>query len=242
MNFEGMDHGEWHEVIDAMEEVGPYYERVNQLITFGLVDRWRESAAALANPDDVVLELGSGPGNFTRHLQSHKIFCIEPSGELAAISRKVLDPERVTLLRGVGEKIPLADSVVDKVFCVFSFRDFYDRAASAEEMRRVLKNGGEVVIVDVAKPPAGPLAKLLELHVRHMVPQLARIAVPSLARERWTRDPYRTFVETYEGFGSTKIYEELLMRSGFSEISTRYLELKGATMTRGKKPWKSTSL
>ena len=63
-----------------------------------------------------------------------------------------------------------------------------------------------------------------------------------MARERWTRDPYRTFVETYEGFGSTKIYEELLMRSGFSEISTKYLELKGATMTRGKKPWKSTSL
>lgn len=72
MDFEGMNHGEWHDVMDAMEEVGPYYERVNQLITFGLVDRWRKSAAVLAKPEDVVLELGSGPGNFTKHLQSMK--------------------------------------------------------------------------------------------------------------------------------------------------------------------------
>jgi len=241
MDFEGMDEREWHEVMDAMVEVGPFYERVNQLITFGLVDKWRKTAAKLAKPDDVVLELGSGPGNFTRHLISNKIFCIEPSDELALASRKVLDPERVTLLRGVGEKIPLAESSVDKVFCVFSFRNFYDRVGSAGEMHRVLKSGGEVIIVDVSKPPEGPLAKLLELHVRHMVPPLARVAVPSIARERWARDPYRTFIETYQGFGSTKVYQELLAESGFEEVTTEYLEMKGATMTRGKKPWKSTS-
>lgn len=241
MNFEGMDEREWHEVMDAMEEVGPYYERVNQLITFGLVDKWRKTAAKIAKPDDVVLELGSGPGSFTRFLVSSKIFCVEPSDELALASRKVLDPERVTLLRGVGEKIPLVGSSVDKVFCAFSFRDFYDRRGSAGEMHRVLKSGGEAIIIDVAKPPEGPLAKLLDLHVKHMVPPLARVAAPSIARERWARDPYRTFIETYQGFGSTEVYKGLLADAGFEEVTTEYLEMKGATMTRGKKPWKSTS-
>lgn len=241
MDEGGMDHHEWHEVIDAMEEVGPYYERVNQLITFGLVDKWRRSVARFAEPDDVVLELGSGPGNFTRHLAAKRIYCVEPSRELAAMSRSVLDSDRVTLLRGVGENVPLANGSVDKVFCVFSFRDFYDRATSASEMLRVLKEGGEAIIVDIAKPPSGPLAKLLELHMRHMVPPLARMAVPSVARQRWARDPYLTFIETYEGFGSTKVHEQLLQSNGFSEVRTEYLELKGATMTRGKKPWKSTS-
>ena len=241
MDFDGMDQREWHRVMDAMEEIGPYYERVNQLITFGMVDRWRKEVAGLAKADDVVLELGSGPGNFTKHLRSRSIFCVEPSSELAAASREAVDPERVNLLRGVGEKIPLADSSVDKVFCVFSFRDFYDRAASTDEMRRVLKQGGEAFIVDIAKPPPGPLAKLLELHLRHMVPPLARLAAPAAARERWARDPYKVLVETYNGFGTTEVREELLVRSGFTEVSTEYLELKGATMTRGKKPWKSTS-
>lgn len=241
MDHEGMSEKEWHEVIDAMEEVAPYYERVNRLITFGMVDRWRKAVAELAGKDETVLEIGSGPGNFTRHLAANRIFCVEPSRELLNISKEVLDTDRVTLLRGVGERVPLAECSVDKVFCVFSFRDFYDRGASAAEMNRVLKEGGEALIVDVAKPPPGPLAKLLEMHVRHMVPPLARIGAPSVASHRLARDPYVTFVETYRAFGFTKLYEELLQASGFTDISTKYLELKGATITRGKKPCKKST-
>jgi ubiquinone/menaquinone biosynthesis C-methylase UbiE len=241
MDPKGMSRSEWHDVMDAMEEVGPYYERVNWLITLGMVDKWRKRVASLASPEDSVLEIGSGPGNFTKHIDAKAVYALEPSGELAGASRSAIDLDRVTLLRGVGEKIPLADEKVDKVFCVFSFRDFFDRRAAAGEMHRVLKQGGEAIIVDMAKPPSGPLAKMLEFHVRHMVPPLTRIAVPPIARERWARDPYRTFVETYKGYASTDIVEELLRSSGFEGVSTDYLELRGATMTRGKKPWKSTS-
>lgn len=241
MDHNGMTRNEWRDVMDAMDEVGPYYERVNWLITFGLVDKWRKKAASLAGPEDAVLEIGSGPGNFTKHLTAREVYALEPSSELSTVSKDILDPERVTLLRGVGERIPLADDAVDKVFCAFSFRDFFDRKAGAEEMFRVLKEGGEVVIVDMAKPPQGPLAKMLEFHVKHMVPPLTRVAVPSVARERWARDPYRTFIETYKAYGTTEVYEDLLKKAGFLDVSTEYLELKGATMTRGKKPWKSTS-
>ena len=241
MDHQGMSEEEWHEVIDAMEEVAPYYERVNRLITFGMVDRWRRSVAELAHEDDVVLELGSGPGNFTQHLHAKRVFCIEPSDALLRISKNSIDADRVTLLRGVGERIPLADGSVDQVFCVFSFRDFYDRGASAGEMNRVLREGGEVMIVDIAKPPPGPLAKLLEMHVKHLVPPLARIGGTAATSHRMARDPYATFVNTYRAFGYTKLYEELLQANGFDEVSTKYLELRGATITRGKKPWKKST-
>ncbi len=241
MDHEGMSDREWHEVIDAMEEVAPYYERVNRLITLGMVDRWRRSVAAIAREHDVVLELGSGPGNFTRHLKAKEIYCVEPSKELLKKSKQELDTGNITFLRGVGERVPLADRSVDKIFCVFSFRDFYDRGASAGEMNRVLKDGGEALIVDIAKPPPGPLAKLLEMHVRHMVPPLARIGSSSAANHRMARDPYVTFVNTYQAFGFTKLYEELLQANGFEEVSTKFLELRGATVTRGKKPWKKST-
>lgn len=241
MDPTGMSRNEWRNIMDAMEEVGPYYDRVNWLITFGMVDRWRKRVAEIAQPDDTVLEIGSGPGNFTRYLSSKNIFCLEPSSELATDSKRLLDSERVVLLKGVGEKVPLADSSVDKVFCVFSFRDFFDKRAGTEEMHRVLKSGGEVVIVDMAKPQPGPLAKMIEFHVKHMVPPLTRVAVPSVARERWSRDPYLTLLATYDAYGSVRVYEGLLSDAGFTDISTEFLELKGATMTRGKKPWKSTS-
>lgn len=227
--------------MDAMEEVGPYYDRVNSLITFGMVDRWRKRAASLARPEDIVLEIGSGPGNFTKHLKAGTVVALEPSSELSAHATRLLGSDRVGFLRGVGERIPLADRTVDKVFCVFSFRDFFDRRAGIDEMLRVLREGGEAIIVDMAKPPPGPMARMIDFHVKHMVPPLARIAAPAAAKERWSRDPYAKLLETYKAFGSVDVYEKALRDGGFVDVATEYLEMRGATMTRGKKPWKSTS-
>ncbi len=241
MDHDGMTLTEWRELMDAMEEVGPYYDRVNSLITLGMVDRWRRRAASVARPEDVVLEIGSGPGNFTRHLKAGTVIALEPSSELSASATKLLGGDKVGFLRGVGERIPLADRTVDKVFCVFSFRDFFDRKAGIGEMRRVLKDGGEAIIVDMAKPPPGPMAKMIDFHVRHMVPPLARIAAPAAAKERWARDPYTKLLETYEAYGTVDFCEKSLRDGGFVDVATEYLELRGATMTRGKKPWKSTS-
>ena len=241
MNHSGMTTPEWLEVIEAMEEVAPYYDRVNQLITLGLADRWRAEVAAQADEDDTVLEIGSGPGTFARHLRSEKVFCLEPSGSLVRMSRGALPGESYEMIRGVGERVPLASESVDKVFCSFSFRDFRDRDLGASEILRVLRKGGEVFIADVAKPPPGPMAKLLEMHIRHVVPVMARVAVHGSVRGRLGNDPYRKFVETYDAFGFTTFYERLLRSKGFDEVATKSLKLGGATLTRGKKPWKSTS-
>ena len=241
MNHAGMTTSEWLSVIDAMEEVAPYYNKVNQLITFGLAEKWRAEVASRAAPGDDVLEIGSGPGTFAKHLASKRIFCLEPSGKLVRLSRNLLDETRIDLIQGVGERVPLPSESVDKVFCSFSFRDFQNRREGAEEMFRVLREGGEVFIADVAKPPPGPMARMLQLHIRHVVPVMARMAVEPRARSRWRDDPYRKFAETYEAFGFTSLYEQLLRDEGFEDVDTEYLRLKGATVTRGKKPWKSTS-
>jgi demethylmenaquinone methyltransferase/2-methoxy-6-polyprenyl-1,4-benzoquinol methylase len=241
MNPEGMTTAEWLSVLEAMEEVAPYYDRVNQLITLGLADRWRAEVARRAEKGDIVVEVGSGPGSFARHLRDQTVYCVEPSDKLLRQSRDSLEGERVSLIRGVGEQVPLANGSVDKVFCSFSFRDFKNRSHGTSEMYRVLRDGGEVFIADVAKPPPGPMAKLMEMHVRFVVPTLARVAVHPAARARWRDDPYRKFVDTYEAFGFTTVYEGLLRSQGFVDVSTEFLTMRGATLTRGKKPWKSTS-
>jgi len=241
MDHRGMSRTEWQELLESLEEVGPDYEKVNSLMTFGLVDKWRRRVSMLAKDDDVVLEIGSGPGHFTRHLRSRTIYCLEPSFEFASSSKGVLDMSRVTLLKGVAEKIPLADRSVDKVFCMFSFRDFFDRPAALSEMNRVLREGGEAIIADVAKPESGPFAKMVELHFQRIVPVLARVAVSPSSRDVWARDPYARLMDTWVAFGSSSENEELFRQGGFTDVKTEYLDLKGAAMTRGKKPWKSTS-
>jgi len=211
------------------------------LMTFGLVDRWRRRVAELAKRDETVLEIGPGPGYFTRHLRANTVYCLEPSVDFVASAKGLLDMGRINLVKGVAERIPMAQESVDRVFCVFSFRDFFDKPAALTEINRVLKEGGEVVVADVAKPDSGPLAKMMDVHFKHMVPVLARVAAGPSSRAVWARNPYARLAETWTAYGSPSDYESLFRKSGFVDVSTEYLELKGAAMTRGKKPWKSTS-
>jgi demethylmenaquinone methyltransferase/2-methoxy-6-polyprenyl-1,4-benzoquinol methylase len=241
MDSRGMSRTEWQELVRSLEDVGQDYEKVNSLMTFGLVDKWRRRVAALARDDDVVLEIGSGPGNFTRLLGSREVYCLEPSLGFARSAKQALDADRVTLVKGVAEGIPLANGSVDKVFCTFSFRDFFDRPAALSEMNRVLREGGEAIVTDVVRPESGPLAKMLELHFQKLVPVLARVAVSPASRRVWSRDPYAKLMDTWAAYGSPSQNEELFRKGGFVDVRTEYLDLKGAAMTRGKKPWKSTS-
>jgi demethylmenaquinone methyltransferase/2-methoxy-6-polyprenyl-1,4-benzoquinol methylase len=236
-----MSETEWRQLVESLEDIGPYYEKVNRLMTFGLVDRWRKRVAELARKDETVLEIGPGPGYFTRHLKADAVYCLEPSLDFVSSAKGMLDLSRVNLVKGVAERIPMAARSVDKVFCVFSFRDFFDKPAALGEISRVLKEGGEVVIADVAKPDPGPLAKMMDVHFRHMVPVLARVAAGPSSRAVWERDPYGRLAQTWTAYGSPSDYESLFRKCGFVDVSTEYLELKGAAMTRGKKPWKSTS-
>jgi len=241
MDQNGMSESEWREVVESLEDIGPYYEKVNMLMTFGLVDRWRRRVAALAKPEEVVLEIGSGPGYFTRHLKANTIYCLEPSIGFASSSKNLPNNDKATLLKGIAEKIPLSEGSVDKVFCMFSFRDFFDKSAALGEINRVLKEGGEVVVAEVAKPDSPPLAKMMDLHFKRLVPVLARVAVNPSARDMWARDPYAKLADTWAAYGTPSDYERLFRSKGFVEVSTEYLEFKGAAMTRGKKPWMSTS-
>lgn len=241
MDHYGMTESEWREVVGSLEDIGPYYERVNMLMTFGLIDRWRRHVAALARPEDTVLEIGPGPGYFTRHLKARTIYCLEPSLDFASSTKGLLDIGKVSLVKGLAERIPLSAGSVDKVFCVFSFRDFFDKPAALGEINRVLKEGGEVVVADVAKPHSLPLAKMMDMHFKHLVPVLARVAIDPSARDVWARNPYSRLMQTWNAYGTPSEYEGLFRRSGFVDTSTEYLELKGAAMTRGKKPRTSTS-
>jgi len=241
MDQNGMSRTDWQEVVGSLEDIGPYYEKVNMLMTFGLVDKWRRHVAELSKPDEAVLEIGPGPGYFTRHLKANTVYCLEPSLGFAASTKGMLDGGKVNLVKGVAERIPMASESVDRVFCVFSFRDFFDKPAALGEINRVLKEGGEVVVADVAKPDSGPLAKMMDMHFRRMIPLLARVAVGPSSRTVWARDPYAKLAQTWTAYGGSSDYENLFRKSGFVDVSTEHLELKGAAMTRGKKPWKSTS-
>src|SRR3990170_4000566 len=226
MRPEGMGPDEWRSVERAIESFLPYYERVNLANTFGRLPLWRQQVASTAKPDDVVLDLGSGPGGFARLLCTRRVLCIDPSRAMIDHARRALAGDGYRFLSGLVERLPLRPGSVDKVYCSFSFRDFLDRGAAIREIARVLRPGGELHVLEASRPPPGWRRAFMDSWLRFGVPAVVTALVPRRTRSRWREPPFAAFVRTYEALGRPESYLPSLRESGFEDAGVEYLSMR----------------
>ncbi len=116
-------------------------------------DRFDVAAAfALLPPDSVVADLGCGTGETTAKLApfAAKVIGVDASPEmLKTARRRVGKMDHVALKRGELTNLPIDDRSCDAALCVLALSYTADPAAAVAEMRRILKNNGRLVIVDV---------------------------------------------------------------------------------------------
>lgn len=97
-----------------------------------------------------VLDLGCGEGRYSRVLKSRGAIVtgIDPTEPLIACAKQ-RDPESEYLL-AAAESLPLADASFDMVLSYLSLIDIPDLESASREMIRVLKPGGEIMIVTIS--------------------------------------------------------------------------------------------
>jgi ubiquinone/menaquinone biosynthesis C-methylase UbiE/CRP-like cAMP-binding protein/GNAT superfamily N-acetyltransferase len=104
-----------------------------------------------------ILDLGSGPGFTTllmaRHLPSATIIGVEPEDLLRSEAEALIENQgfggRCRFLKGTGSHIPLADGYVDFAYARLLFQHLPRPLEVLEEMRRVTRRGGIIVVLDV---------------------------------------------------------------------------------------------
>ena len=107
-------------------------------------------------PGDTVLELGPGPGYFTVEAArvagpGGRVVCVDVQAGMIAVLDERLRRERVQNVRplvGDATRLPLADHCVDAAFLVFVLGEIPDRPAAIAELRRALKPGGVLSIME----------------------------------------------------------------------------------------------
>ena len=111
-------------------------------------------------PGSLVLDLGSGSGHVADALRAHgaHTLCVDIDHGVVAAGRTTYPGgEHVA---ADATKLPIADASVDGIFC-FSVLQYTDRDAAVAEMKRVLRPGGRIVLVENLE--GNPLALLYRL-------------------------------------------------------------------------------
>lgn len=235
MDADQLNQEEWASVIRTIESVVDYYDRMNDLVTFFRVEKWRERAASYSGEALDVLEIGCGPGSFTKHLKGKKIACVEPSEKLLAVAKKRID-QNVEFKQGKAENLPIESEAFDRVFCSFSFRDFKDKRQSLVEIYRVLRKGGRSIILDIAKPKGRIRRALLNWHLKYDVPLLAHLIVPSKVLNEGGHNVYEDLWTTYRKYEPADHYADLMREIGFKDVAWEELTFGGAVILGGTRP------
>ena len=96
---------------------------------------------------------------------------IDFSHEMIERGRAKLQGRPVTFIEADALALPLPDRSQDLVISAFGFRNLADYDAGLREIRRVLRSGGSVGILDFSEPP-GLLGVGYRLYFRHVLPRI----------------------------------------------------------------------
>jgi ubiquinone/menaquinone biosynthesis C-methylase UbiE len=144
------------------DDIAPHYDAAMRPL-----DRWffaelRRALFSYLPQEARLLELGAGTGrNFVYYPPSSLAIATEPNREMLKIARKKARPDCVRLVQSCAEQLPFAENSFDAAFASLVFCSLSRPAAAFAELRRVVKPGGTVILLEHVRPN-GPLGLVFD--------------------------------------------------------------------------------
>lgn len=202
--------------VEAMfDRIAGVYDLMNSLMTAGLHHRWRRRAVDLARVDlgDDVLDVASGTGDLAIELAAR----VGPGGSVIGsdFSEQMLDRARVKApqlewVQANALALPYVDDRFDAVTVGFGARNFSDLDAGLEEMVRVTRPGGRVVVLEITTPTRPPLSTFFQLWFDRLVPLIGRFAGDP--------DAYSYLPSSVRRFPDARTLAQRLSAAGLGEV------------------------
>jgi demethylmenaquinone methyltransferase/2-methoxy-6-polyprenyl-1,4-benzoquinol methylase len=215
--LQGIEHGTLAAdgVRTMFDRIAPVYDLMNRVMTAGLDRRWRKRAVqAVVRPGDRVLDACCGTGDLA-------IAAARAGGRVTGIdfSPRMLERARrklhsVTWVEGDALALPFDENSFDAATVGFGVRNVADLERGLAELRRVLRSGGRVVILEITRP-RGPLAPFYRLWFERLVPVLGKLFRGGAA--------YTYLPASVRRFPGPDELADLMRAAGFADVRYRLL-------------------
>ena len=181
--YETVDEGDKaRRVRGVFDSVAGKYDLMNDLMSLGLHRVWKAYTIAVAAPKvgDRVLDVAGGTGDLARALArkvgaSGMVVLSDINASMVTEGRARLIDEGQLLptLLCDAERIPFANGTFDLVTVAFGLRNMTHKDRALAEMRRVLRPGGRLLVLEFSKV-AEPLRKPYDWYSFQVLPRLGQ--------------------------------------------------------------------
>ena len=195
------------------DRIAPVYDAMNRIMTAGLDRRWRRiTAEAVVREGDAVLDAACGTGDLA-------LADAKAGGRVTGLdfSERMLERARrkgpgLEWVQGDALALPFPDASFDAATVGFGVRNLDDLEAGLRELRRVLKPGGRLGVLEITRP-RGPLRVFYSLWFDRIVPLLGKVLPGGAA--------YTYLPASVRRFPGPDDLAELLARTGFAQVEYR---------------------
>ena len=220
------------QVREMFNRIAPRYDLLNHALSLRFDVAWRNRLARrfdalLGGPDTRVLDLCCGTGDLALALASRmsqanggtvagRMFGADFSHPMLVRAReKAAKPRSATaiqFLEADALQTPFADSSFDLVTTAFGFRNLANYEAGIAEMRRILRRGGALAILDFAEPQGALFGGLYRFYFRRVLPRIGGLVSGNA-------QAYGYLPNSVERFPPPAELAKLLERAGFREVA-----------------------
>jgi demethylmenaquinone methyltransferase/2-methoxy-6-polyprenyl-1,4-benzoquinol methylase len=219
------------------EEIAPSYDRLNHLLSLNIDKRWRRLVVRqlrdlIERPGAIALDLCCGTADLTIELAHHTqvIGCDFCHPMLVLGHQKVEGlAGRAYLTEGDALRLPFGEGEFDAVTIAFGLRNLAHVEGGLSEMRRVLKPGGRVAILEFSQPVLPILRPLFQFYFHQILPRIGGLISGS-------SEAYRYLPQSVRHFPDQRGLAEMMRQVGFEAV--RYQNLSGgiAALHLGERP------
>ena len=226
------------QVADMFNSIAFRYDFLNRFLSAGIDITWRKKAIKQLSSlqPQTVLDVATGTADVALMtydlLHPKKIIGIDISEGMLDLGRKKITARNldstIQLYTGDSENIGFELDTFDAITVAFGVRNFQNLSKGLEEMRRVLKPGGKLVVLEFSKPKNVLFKGVYNIYMNNIAPGFGKMVAKN-------KDAYQYLNDSVQAFPEGESFLGIMKEAGFNQTYLQKLTLGICTIYCGTK-------
>jgi demethylmenaquinone methyltransferase/2-methoxy-6-polyprenyl-1,4-benzoquinol methylase len=204
-------------------DIAVRYDFLNHFLSLNIDYLWRKNVISILKPykPKIILDVATGTADLALQatsLNPDKIIGIDISEEMLKIGqKKIFDKNKesvIQLINADSENMPLESASFDACMVAFGVRNFENLEQGLQEMHRVLKTNGILVVLEFSKPKQFPVKQFYNFYFKRILPVLGKLISKN-------DNAYMYLPESVNQFPDGESFTEILAKIGFKDMKIR---------------------
>ncbi|MFY0687306.1 MAG: bifunctional demethylmenaquinone methyltransferase/2-methoxy-6-polyprenyl-1,4-benzoquinol methylase UbiE [Cyclobacteriaceae bacterium] len=225
------------QVAEMFDNISSKYDFLNHFLSLGIDIAWRKKAIKMLRADQPkqILDVATGTGDFAIEalaLNPDKVTGVDISAGMLEVGREKLEKkglkDKIVLIQADSEGLPFDDNMFDAIIVAFGVRNFEHLEKGLEDMQRVLKPGGKMIILEFSKPKMFPFRQIYQFYFKWILPKIGQLVSKDNAA-------YTYLPDSVQAFPDGDKFLDILQKVGLQNTKCRSLTLGISSIYSGEK-------